>query len=164
MSLPSVKHDDSIPTIEPASPDDAPAINALVAASYTKYISRMGKPPAPMLQDYHTLIPSQNIYVLRLNHQLVGSIYVRVDREGGSMKVRSLVVDPSMQGRGYGRLLMGFAEDLARERGVDAVELFTNVMMWENVAMYEKLGFGETGRRTEEGFERVFFRKKLNGL
>ena len=56
---------------------------------------------------------------------------------------------------------MGYAEDLARRRGYPAVTLFTNVKMHENIGLYAKLGFVETGRRTEAGYERVYFRKEL---
>jgi hypothetical protein len=33
--------------------------------------------------------------------------------------------------------------------------------MFENLGLYLKMGFVETGRREEDGFERVYFRKEL---
>ena len=39
--------------------------------------------------------------------------------------------------------------------------LYTNCMMWENVALYSRWGFVEMGRRSEYGYERVYFAKDL---
>ncbi|KAK8091866.1 hypothetical protein PG997_002227 [Apiospora hydei] len=91
----------------------------------------------------------------------IGSIILAPDPERNDLKINNLVVDPDSQGKGYGRVLMGFAEELARTRGRDKLTLFTNVMMWENIGLYAKLGFMETGRRVEDGYERVYFEKGL---
>jgi hypothetical protein len=56
---------------------------------------------------------------------------------------------------------MRYAEDFAKCQGRNALILYTNVVMVENLALYPKMGFVETERRTEEGFERVYFRKEL---
>jgi len=58
-------------------------------------------------------------------------------------------------------VLMDHAEDMARAQGLAAVTLFTNEKMHENIALYTKIGFTETGRKTEDGFNRVFFRKNV---
>lgn len=49
----------------------------------------------------------------------------------------------------------------ARARGRPRLVLYTNRMMWENVALYGRWGFVETGRRHEDGYERVYFAKDL---
>ena len=49
----------------------------------------------------------------------------------------------------------------ARAQGRPRLVLYTNVMMWENVALYGRWGFAETGRRREDGYERVYFAKDL---
>lgn len=48
-----------------------------------------------------------------------------------------------------------------KNKGLSRVTLFTNVKMSENIGFYAKLGFVETGRRMEDGFERVYFYKNL---
>jgi ribosomal protein S18 acetylase RimI-like enzyme len=40
-------------------------------------------------------------------------------------------------------------------------QLYTNVKMARNIGWYERLGFVETRRGVENGFERVYFRKAL---
>ncbi|KAJ3474535.1 hypothetical protein NLG97_g9801 [Lecanicillium saksenae] len=77
------------------------------------------------------------------------------------MHVNNVVIDPSAQGKGYGRALFDCAEAWARTQGCTHMALFTNVKMVENLALYAKLGYEETERKTEDGFERVYFRKQL---
>ncbi|KAI5456011.1 acyl-CoA N-acyltransferase [Mariannaea sp. PMI_226] len=147
-----------------ARTEDIPIIRGMVNAAYTKYIERIGKPPAPMNTDYDELMKTHDIFVLESNEdqRVVGSIIIAVDQESESIKINNLVVDPTSQGRGYGRILMNFAEEFARSQGFAALTLFTNVKMYENLALYPKMGFVETERRTEEGYERVYFRKNLS--
>lgn len=57
--------------------------------------------------------------------------------------------------------LIGFCETVARLRGLTAVRLYTNEKMIENLSIYPKLGYIETGRRVENGFNRVYFEKPL---
>lgn len=44
---------------------------------------------------------------------------------------------------------------------MEAVHLYTNEKMVENLAIYPRLGYAETGRRHEDGFNRVYFEKRL---
>jgi len=145
--------------VETAKAEDVPTIKPMVDAAYSKYIERLGKLPAAMTADYDKLVETQSLYVLRVSGNVVGSILL--SRDDDSIKVNNLVVDPSAQGRGYSRVLMDHAEDMARAQGLAAVTLFTNEKMHENIALYTKIGFTETGRKTEDGFNRVFFRKSL---
>jgi len=146
--------------VERAISDDVPCIKLMVELAYSKYIKRLGKMPAPMTEDYGKLVETGAVYVLRINGTVLGSIVL--SEEGNSIKVNNLVVDPAAQGCGYGRVLMKHAEDTARAQGLAAVTLFTNERMHENIALYTKIGFTEIDRKTEEGFNRVFFCKKLS--
>lgn len=170
-----------------ALPSDAGPITDLITAAYTKYLPRMPSPtpPAPMLTDYAALIASQtqDIHVLRARpyyHRntnaggdadtgadnddqtiLLGSVMLADSPADDSVLVHNLVVAPQAQGRGYGRLLLDVAERAARERARPALTLFTNEVMWENLAVYARMGFVEVGRRVEDGYRRVYFRKEL---
>lgn len=77
------------------------------------------------------------------------------------MEINNLAIHPLSQGKGYGKLLLAFAEDVAKEKGLKSCCLYTNVKMVENIALYRKLGYQEIGRWAEDGFERVFFVKAL---
>ena len=70
-------------------------------------------------------------------------------------------IRPSAQGAGLGRRLLEFAEEQARQRGLARLDLYTNEVMTENQAIYARLGYRETGRRTEDGYQRVYMEKDL---
>ncbi|EOO03171.1 putative acetyltransferase protein [Phaeoacremonium minimum UCRPA7] len=146
-----------------AKVENAPAIKSMVVAAYSKYIERIGKPPAPMLTDYAEVINTEDVFVLQTNDNktVVGSIVLDLHGAADSIKINNLVVDPTAQGRGYGRVLMKYAEDVARAQGAKAITLYTNVKMFENLILYPKMGFKETERKIDAGYERVYFRKGL---
>jgi GNAT superfamily N-acetyltransferase len=154
-------------SIERAETQDIPAIQSITHSAYEKYIPRIGKPPAPMKADWPTLLRTHQVSVLRAESQceackkVLGAIVLGIEDNQDSIKVNNLVVDQAAQGRGYGKLLMSFAEDEARDRGRKALALFTNVLMYENLVLYPKLGFVETERREEDGYDRVYYRKEL---
>ena len=53
------------------------------------------------------------------------------------------------------------AEDEAARRGHERIWLYTNVKMSQNLVWYPRLGYVETHRKLEKGFERVFFEKRI---
>lgn len=146
-----------------AKPEDVADIEAIVKVAYSRYIERIGLPPAPMLADYAALLESEEMYVLKSgeNGNVVGSIILAIEDEEKSIRINNNVVDPRVQGRGYGHVLMDHAERIAQEKALNAITLYTNVKMHENIRLYGKLGFVETGRRSEGPYERVYFRKEL---
>ncbi|WP_346770509.1 GNAT family N-acetyltransferase [Pseudomonas sp. 273] len=79
------------------------------------------------------------------------------------MLLENIAVAPAFKGRGIGKALLAFCEDYARARRLEAIELYTNQLMTENIALYTKLGYQETHRATEDGFARVFMRKGVVG-
>jgi ribosomal protein S18 acetylase RimI-like enzyme len=152
--------------IRKATVEDLPALLAIVNASYSKYLDRMEKPPAPMVANYTELPKTQDIFILESisddnGHRIIGSITLGIDVADDAVKVNNFVIEPAAQGRGYGRVMMGFAENVAREKDIGSLTLCTNVKMLENISLYLKLGFVETERRSEDGYDRVYFRKQL---
>jgi ribosomal protein S18 acetylase RimI-like enzyme len=145
--------------IDKAAPADADTIKDIVVAAYSKYVERMGKQPAPMSTDYAGLIQSGGLYALRVDGNIVGAIALA--KTPDSISINNLVVDPTLQGRGLGRLLMDFAETMARSEKLLALTLFTNEKMHENIELYNKIGFVETDRKLDQGFHRVYFRKQI---
>ncbi|KAM0548431.1 hypothetical protein ACHAPJ_009917 [Fusarium lateritium] len=150
-------------SLQRARIEDIPPIKSIVNAAYTKYIERIGKPPAPMTADYTALLATNDVFVLQTHNDkaIVGSIVLKHEPGADHVKVNNLVVDVATQGRGYGGVLMRYAEEFARSRGCLALTLFTNVKMYENLGLYPKMGFVESERKTEDGYERVYFRKEL---
>jgi len=79
------------------------------------------------------------------------------------MLLDNIAVRPDRQGHGLGRRLIAFAETEARRRGFTELRLYTHERMTENIALYTRLGFIETGRGRDAGYDRVFMTKHLPG-
>ena len=151
--------DASGPTIRPATPSDLDAVRACVRKAYALYVPRIGREPAPMTADYAGLIGRGEVWVAEDADRLAGVLVLRPLPV--SLLLENVAVFPALQGRGIGRALIAFAEGHGRELGLPEVTLYTNERMTENIRLYPRLGYVETGRRLEEGFARVYFRKPL---
>jgi ribosomal protein S18 acetylase RimI-like enzyme len=138
------------PEIRPAQLEDAAAVTACVAC--------IGKPPAPMLDDY---ADRHKVFVLTEGESIIG-VLVLIETEQ-SLLLDNVAVHPDYQGRGLGRQLIELAAAEALRLGFSSIILYTNVQMTENINLYKKLGFVETERKQEKGYERVYMRKLLPG-
>lgn len=145
--------------IRPAVATDAHAVATVVDEAYRPYIARIGKPPGPMGDDYAALIAVGKVWVLERDGIIAGILVLEETAAG--FLLDNVAVRPALHGHGLGRQLVAFAENEARRRGYDAIILYTHVMMTENIALYLRLGFVETGRVSEKGFDRVYMRKPL---
>jgi ribosomal protein S18 acetylase RimI-like enzyme len=143
-----------------ATPADREPIQRLVEAAYGGYVETIGRRPAPMDADYAAQIAAGRVTVAERDGAVVGLlVLVPLDDH---LLVENVAVDPAAQHGGLGRRLMDRAEDEARALGLSELRLYTNELMTANVAWYPRLGYRETERRTESGFSRVFFAKRLD--
>jgi len=145
-----------------ARPQDAERLQDIARAAYGLYLPRMDRAPAPMLADYAALIAGGQVRTLEADGEVVGFLvaFARAD----DFFVENVAVTPAAQGAGHGRFLMAAAEAAARAASKDALRLYTNEVMTENVAFYESLGFEVEERRLEDGYRRIFFSKRLDPL
>jgi ribosomal protein S18 acetylase RimI-like enzyme len=149
------------PTIRPAGPHDLAAIERIVSDAYSVYLPRMGTKPGPMLADYASVLASRRVDVLTDGGAVCGLIVLH--RESDGMLLENVAVAPDTQGRGHGRRLLEHAERVARETGCRVIRLYTHVTMVENLELYRRAGYVETGRADSDGFARVFLSKRLDG-
>jgi GNAT superfamily N-acetyltransferase len=141
----------------PATAADLPAIREVAGAAYARYLSRMDRPPAPMLADYGAAVDAGRLWVT--GRPVAGLI--ELTEAGDALHVGNVAVRPGSQGTGLGRLLMDFAERRAILLGLTRLGLYTNEVMTENQAIYTHLGYREVGRHTEDGYRRVYMEKLL---
>jgi len=140
-----------------ATAADLPRVREVVTAAYTRYLTRMDRPPAPMLRDYAG--PARAGLVWVIGEPVVG--LVSLTPEPDSLLIENIAVHPSAQGTGLGRLLLEFAEQEATRRRLSRVSLYTNEAMTESQAVYTRLGYREVRRATEHGYRRIFMIKDL---
>lgn len=145
--------------IRPADAHDADTVQRVVVRAYQAYVARIGRSPQPMTMDYAALIQGGDVRVLTQDSAIVGVI-VLSDRPD-HLLIDNVAIDPIHQRKGYGKVLLAFAEQEARNRDHWQVRLYTNEAMTESLALYRSLGYRETHRATEDGYRRIYLSKAL---
>ena len=113
-------------TIQPAEPGDLSAVRQLLEAQHLP------------LDDVDTHV--RTMVVAKSGSEIVGAAAVELYADGALL--RSVVVNPTMQGQGLGHLLTEAALDLAKRRGVRTVFLLTTTAEH----FFPKLGFAPISR------------------
>jgi ribosomal protein S18 acetylase RimI-like enzyme len=145
--------------IRKAAPADETAIVRCIQNAYEKYIARIEKNPGPMLYDYLPLIVNEKVFCGEFFGEIVGALVLK--KFDGYILLDNVALLPEYQGRGFGKQLIAFAEHYSSENNYDEIRLYTNVKMVENIKFYHKLGYLEYSRREGDGYERVYFKKRL---
>ena len=107
-----------------AHASDAPGITACVCEAYVHYIERIGRQPAPMLQDYAGIIERDQVHVATVGSEVVGVLILVPTEEGFCLD--NVAVRPSKWGLGIGRTLLQLAEAEALRQGFSSIYLYTN--------------------------------------
>jgi ribosomal protein S18 acetylase RimI-like enzyme len=112
-----------------------------------------------MLDDYAARVLEGLVWVLEEGAAIAGIIVLLPMAD--YLLLDNIAVSPARQGCGLGRRLLEFAEAAALRRGYREIRLYTHQTMVENQRLYASIGYEETGRGTEVGYDRVFMRKQL---
>ena len=112
-----------------------------------------------MSADYAQIVGQHPTWLLATDQRLVGVLVLQ--HEADSMLIYSVAINPADQKRGYGRFLLAWAEREALLAGYTALRLYTNARMEENIALYTRLGYYETGREAYQGGAVVHMSKRL---
>jgi GNAT superfamily N-acetyltransferase len=110
-----------------------------------------------MLEDYAALIAEGVVWVI--GDPPAGLIVLLP--QDGHLLLDNIAVDPAHHGEGLGRALLAFADAEARRLGLHELRLYTHEKMVENILLYARIGWQETGRAQQAGYDRVFFRKAV---
>lgn len=143
-----------------AKSNEIHTIQEIVRQAYSPYVERIGRPPAPMLEDYTALVKESRVSVIEQGG-IIQAILVLIP-EKNSLLLDNVAVSPSAQGLGLGRRMMEYAEKIALEVGYPSIRLYTNEAMAENIRYYTRLGYVETHRVEERGLKRVYMSKDLS--
>lgn len=142
--------------IRPAIQADLPAIRSCAEAAYDQYTASIGRPPAPMVANFAKQIDRGETFVAEDNAgALLG--YITFQMQDGAVSLDSVAV--RHPGQGIGKQLIALCEATAKAGGAQKVTLYTNEKMTANLTLYPHLGYTEVDRRTEDGFNRVYFEK-----
>jgi GNAT superfamily N-acetyltransferase len=137
----------SIPTIRPATSDDAGAIAFL--------LTELGHPTtqeavAARWVDWHA---EGNCALVSLDSaaKVTGAATLHVmtvlHRPYPVGRITALIVGKTLRGAGVGRALVAAAEALLAERGCKLMEITSNLRLTEAHAFYERIGYDRSSVR-----------------
>src|ERR1700747_3471949 len=110
------------PVIRAATAADVPAIAEIVDHAYRHYITRIGKPPGPMLDDYAARVSEGAVWVLEARG-VIAAIIVLLPAPN-YLLLDNIAVPPARQGLGLGRRLLVFAKAEALRGGYCEIRLY----------------------------------------
>jgi GNAT superfamily N-acetyltransferase len=166
--------------IQPATPDQAEEVAALVRAAFAPQIAVLGLNP----QDHHYYAAFETADLVRERMQrgtvavgyagdrMVGTVGLEVNPEwlkdlDGAVEcgwIERLAVLPEFRGRAYGEALMAWAEARLREQGVARIRLAIVKQFDRLEAFYERLGYRPIFTTTFELYPyEVLFMEKAVG-
>ncbi len=122
-----------------ADRNDVAIVRSLTRSAYAKWVPIVGREPKPMTADYERAIELHRIDLLMAGTEVVALIEVVC--EPGCLFIENVAVEPRHQGKGYGRLLLAHAEELAKSTGCTSIRLYTNRLMLANIELYSRLGY-----------------------
>ncbi|MFN8336826.1 MAG: GNAT family N-acetyltransferase [Cyclobacteriaceae bacterium] len=141
--------------IEPATPADVAVLNKLVNSAYRGESSRKGwATEADLIEGTRIdeaamldLINDNNTTVLKYveRGEILGCVELRI--EGDSLYLGMLTVNPELQARGIGKILMFAGEDFARKKGCKKVRMTVVSVRDKLIGWYERHGYALTGER-----------------
>jgi ribosomal protein S18 acetylase RimI-like enzyme len=132
----------------------------LVYDAYHEYIPILGKTPPTFLEDFDSHVTLGNLWLLDYDHSIDAMVVLTpmIDH----ILIQTMAVDPKLQGRGLGQILLKFAEYKTLELGLKDIRLYTNHIMTRNIKIYTKWGFEITSIEPYRWGEKVNMRKYIN--
>jgi ribosomal protein S18 acetylase RimI-like enzyme len=148
--------------IRKAVANDLQTVKDLARRAYEHYVPIIGGEPMPMTEDYAPRIAADEVWLLEDESATAGLIVL--EERDDALLIYSVAIAPERQSKGLGQRLLAFAEEVARNRQLPKVALFTNAKMERNIGIYRRFGYVETRRRTHPsraGFVIVDMEKPL---
>ena len=155
------------PRVVLCGPERAEELHRLTQAAFRKH-GQLDPPSGAMLESVERVrddLSSGGGAIVELDGRPVGCLrwYVAPD---GEFHVRRVAVQPELQRRGLGSVLMAWAEEEAQRRGCKAVSVGVRLALRDNLDFYRKLGYEIIGEHRHEGYDRTTWlamRKSLQG-
>jgi N-acetylglutamate synthase-like GNAT family acetyltransferase len=152
-----------------ARDDDSDAIIALVSRVWSEYPGKT----LVAANDMPELLKPASAYgrcdgrfwVVEANGQIIGTIALMPSAEDGVVELQKLYVARDMRKNGLGSFLCYLVEREARDRGAQAIELWSDVKLLDAHRRYEQLGYrrGNTLKNYNDTSSTVrgYYRKEL---
>ena len=125
-----------------ATAEDAPALAAVIQAAFEEYRGRLDPPSgahAESVQSIRQKLTTARAVVASVNQDIVGCAFY--EPEADYFYLGRVAVLPQYRLQGIGRKLIALVETQARSLGFARVRLAVRVVLTDNRAWYERLGY-----------------------
>jgi GNAT superfamily N-acetyltransferase len=146
-------------TLRRARHEDADLVREIVRGAYARWVPVIGREPMPMRVDYAKAIQKHGIDLLLLEGDPAGLIETKL--ESDHLWIENVAVRPEKQGRGLGRRLLAWAEELAAEAALTELRLLTNEAFADNVSLYQRLDYRIDRREPFMGGITLYMSKRV---
>lgn len=101
----------------------------------------------------------ENMHIAAFDDDEILGCCMLVEKDSETVRLRQMAVLNDLQGKGIGRALMNFAENLARDRGFRKITMHARKTV---AGFYEKMGYNPVGEEfTEITIPHVVMEKRL---
>ena len=151
-------------SIRPASISDIPSIVEVRLGVLTdKELSGFSVPGSSlyysklmeMWNTGHRLKDDSEVFVAVSDGKVIGFIVFSMKQ--CDENIDNIVVAKKDQGKGVGRALVEYIEDLAKSRGMDVITTDTTEnakgVPWKAYGFWKKMGYEDTGKRLASGYD-----------
>jgi GNAT superfamily N-acetyltransferase len=104
--------------------------------------------------------PGGQIFFVRENDEIKGTCAVLRNSES-TFELGKMAVDPSAQGKGFGKLLIQTAIEFTKNQGAKELILSSNTKLDAAIKLYEKYGFEALPHISDERYTRVDIMMRL---
>jgi ribosomal protein S18 acetylase RimI-like enzyme len=136
-----------------AEPDEAAAVTAVIHAAFAPYRGKLVPESSAHDETVATVakkMANGGAVVAEESSCMLGASLFEV--EGDALYIGRLAVLPEARRRGVAVLLVDAIERIAREEGRARLTLGVRLVLDDNIRLFTRLGFRETGRTSHPGF------------
>jgi GNAT superfamily N-acetyltransferase len=134
-----------------ASVTDRAAVVKVLQRAFADYDGRLQPPPGALGETEGSVrahLEKGRIALAFIEGAPVGAMFL--ERKSEALFLSRVSVVPEKRGSGITARMVALAEELAREEGVRGLTLRVREVLAQNLALFQRLGFCETGRHGHE--------------
>jgi predicted N-acetyltransferase YhbS len=134
-----------------ASAADRAAVVKVLQRAFADYDGRLQPPPGALGETEASVrahLRKGRIALAFIEGAPVGTLFL--ERKGEALFLSRVSVVPEKRGSGITARMVALAEALARQEGVQGLTPRVREVLAQNLALFERLGFRETGRHGHE--------------
>lgn len=138
-----------------ATPKDLAIVQKCISDSFGPYTELLGRTPIALKIDFRPLIEKNEVYLFESSSEVVGMVVLSPQED--HLYLGNMAVPPQFQRKGYAKIILTYAEEIAKKKGLHEMRLFTTQEIPHLQEIYVKYGYEETHKEDHL----IFFRKLL---